>query len=212
MRETIHRLLPLLNRISDIVVLSLLWTVCSLPLFTLGAASAALYYATVRAVRQESAGGAIPFFFASFRLNFRQATAYTLVALLILAVLAGTIWAFSVHDMGLLGAFYTYLSLGLLALSAMFVIQLFPLIGRFRMGRADLMRASITLIRIGFGKTLLLLLALAFLEAMCVFYPPCLLFASGCYAYIAAEIQEPLFRRIIRFEDPLDEPDAEPSE
>ena len=42
-----HPLWLIFGFVGDIVVLSLLWTVCSAPILTLGAASAALYDAVV---------------------------------------------------------------------------------------------------------------------------------------------------------------------
>ena len=39
------------GRILDLVVLSLLWLVCSLPMVTVGPATAALYYSCVKCLR-----------------------------------------------------------------------------------------------------------------------------------------------------------------
>lgn len=65
-------------KVSDCMILSVLWLVCSLPLVTLGTSSAALYYAVLRAVREEE-GGAVRCFFRSFRDSWKQGTLVTLV-------------------------------------------------------------------------------------------------------------------------------------
>ena len=60
--------------------LNLLWMVCSLPVFTAGAATAALYDVTLRIVREEDPPLTTRFFRA-FRENFRQATVLWLILL-----------------------------------------------------------------------------------------------------------------------------------
>ena len=60
--------------------LNLLWMVCSLPVFTAGAATAALYDVTLRLAREEEPPLTRQFFKA-FRENFRQATILWLILL-----------------------------------------------------------------------------------------------------------------------------------
>ena len=60
--------------------LNLLWMVCSLPVFTAGAATAALYDVTLRIAREEDPPLTTRFFRA-FRENFRQATVLWLILL-----------------------------------------------------------------------------------------------------------------------------------
>ena len=60
--------------------LNLLWMVCSLPVFTAGAATAALYDVTLRIAREEDPPLTTRFFRA-FRENFRQATILWLILL-----------------------------------------------------------------------------------------------------------------------------------
>lgn len=73
--------------IGDLVVLNLLFLLCSLPLLTAGAASTALYTVTLRMVRQEG-GSPWKGFFAAFRANVRRATVLWLILLALLALLA----------------------------------------------------------------------------------------------------------------------------
>lgn len=60
--------------------LNLLWMVCSLPIFTIGASTTALYYACLKIVREDAynAGG---LFFHGFKQNFKQATVLWLIML-----------------------------------------------------------------------------------------------------------------------------------
>jgi uncharacterized membrane protein YesL len=90
MKETkLHRAL---SWAIDLVFAGLLWTVCSLPVVTLGASSAALYYAVVKCVRHER-GTLYRVFFEGFRSNFRAATRLWLAYLLAAAIGAANVTA-----------------------------------------------------------------------------------------------------------------------
>jgi len=56
------------------MVLNLLWCICSIPIFTIGASTTAVYYVTLKLVRDEE-DGTFRSFFKSFKENFKQATA-----------------------------------------------------------------------------------------------------------------------------------------
>ena len=66
-----------LGRVCDLVGLSICWAVCSLPVFTMGAATAALYDAVFHGVRKGEMGD-YSRFFHTFRDNFKTATLATL--------------------------------------------------------------------------------------------------------------------------------------
>ncbi|MBQ6985953.1 MAG: YesL family protein [Oscillibacter sp.] len=68
--------------------LNLLWFVCSLPVFTVGAATTALYSVTLKIVRERE-GNLTQQFFRAFRENFRQATVLWLILLCAGLFLAG---------------------------------------------------------------------------------------------------------------------------
>ncbi len=64
-------LMRAINRITDYVILILLWFVCSLPLFTAGAATCAKYYVGMKLNREEEPP-VFRTFFSSFKKNFKQ--------------------------------------------------------------------------------------------------------------------------------------------
>lgn len=67
-----------LNRLIDLILLNALWFLCSLPIFTLGASTCALYKVTMLYAFHED----LPVtktFFRAFRKNFRKATALFLI-------------------------------------------------------------------------------------------------------------------------------------
>ncbi len=79
-------LMGFLFKTFDCICLSLLWLLFSLPVLTMGAATAALY-ATVHKCIQKEEGHLIPTFWNAFRENFKTATVCWMVIALIFAVL-----------------------------------------------------------------------------------------------------------------------------
>lgn len=62
-----------LRRVSDLVILNLLWLVCCLPVVTIGAATTALYRVTIEMARNEESY-IVSVFFEALKENFKQAT------------------------------------------------------------------------------------------------------------------------------------------
>lgn len=69
-----------LNRFMDLILLNALWFLCSLPVFTLGASTCALYDVTMRYAFHESPA-VVSTFFRAFRRCFKKATALFFVFL-----------------------------------------------------------------------------------------------------------------------------------
>ena len=68
-----NKILELLSRIVDLLLLNFLFIITSIPIFTIGASLCALYSVNLKMTRKEESY-VIKDFFRSFRQNFRQAT------------------------------------------------------------------------------------------------------------------------------------------
>lgn len=69
------------------MLLSVLWLIGCVPVFTIGASTVALYYVAMKMVRDEEEG-IVRRFFRAFRENFRQSIPVTLILFLFIGVLA----------------------------------------------------------------------------------------------------------------------------
>ncbi|MCR5107716.1 MAG: YesL family protein [Lachnospiraceae bacterium] len=74
-----------LNKVADLMILNLLYFFCSLPIITIGATTTALYYVTLKMVRNEESY-IVKGFFKSFKQNFKQATVMWIIDLIILGI------------------------------------------------------------------------------------------------------------------------------
>lgn len=71
-----------LSRVADILMLNLLFIVCSIPIVTIGASLSALYYCLFK-IKDEEEGYLLKKFFHSFKQNIKQATLMWLIFLVI---------------------------------------------------------------------------------------------------------------------------------
>lgn len=76
-----------MNKVADIMWLNILFIICCIPVVTIGASITAMYYVTLKMVRNEEAY-ITKSFFKSFKMNFRQATVIWLIILAAGGVLA----------------------------------------------------------------------------------------------------------------------------
>lgn len=74
-----------IRKIGNLWILNILWVVCSLPLFTIGASTTALIYACMKLHDDE--GYPVTNFFRSFKENFLQATVIWIIYVLVGALL-----------------------------------------------------------------------------------------------------------------------------
>lgn len=198
----------ILTGFTDLLTLSILWVLFSLPVVTAGAASAALYTMTLRIVRNEEgriAGG----FLEAFRTNFKNAT-YIHLLLTAAAALLGVYW-FSV---GLLPEgirpFFRGASILFWLLWLMETLFVYPVQARFENTVRNIMKNA-WLIAAGNFPVLLLVLLItgipiwAFLLNTGLFIrllPVWLFFAPGGTAWLNSLLFQHCFRRYIPEEEP----------
>ena len=112
-----------LSRMADLVILSLLWFVCCLPVFTIGPASAAMCFVAMKLAKKEEIRVA-PTFFQSFKVNFKQGVILNLIFLVVGAILALDMVYFGSAELGV-GTGITlirgvFMAMGVWALCIMF--------------------------------------------------------------------------------------------
>ena len=167
-----------LTAVFDLMALSVLWVVFSLPVFTMGAASAALYSAVYHHVRKGE-DYLWNSFWTAFKENFKRSTPAWLVALTILAFLGGDALLLRSLILGgySFGWFYG-VTLALLVLALTWTVYLAAYAARFDGTVKEVLRFSFMLFRAHPVKMLCVLalvvggMALALtLPAMVVFIP-----------------------------------------
>ena len=182
-------LMRMLNRLGDAMILSILFVVGCLPVFTAGASLTAAYYAAMRGVAGED-GYVFKYYVKSFKQNFKQATKIWLIVLLALFVFGVDLWYWFRQWKDAAVAIakpMLVVSVVLLALTFFIAMYVFPLQAKFdNKPKAQIKNAFLLSIR-HFPITLLLTVFSA-LIALFIYLQPALasfvLLFAGCGACI----------------------------
>lgn len=162
------RLGVIVGDLLTLMALNILWVLCSLPLFTVGASSTALHSGIRKYVDRED--GAVKAFLISLRQNFGQSTLVWLPALLLggCLLLCFRIVSFFSGTVRFLGiAFFTLPAL----LLAMILAYAFPLIARYTLRWRDVILNAV-MIAIAFFPRTILILALNALPVLIFLFAP----------------------------------------
>lgn len=183
-----------MNRLWDFILISILWVICSIPIFTAGAATTAAYYAMAKAVRHNT-GKIIPEFFRSFRANFRQSCAFTILYVLVLLFLVfDCAYFFGNEAQGSLMLLYVFYLMILIVIGN--GMYLFPFLSRFRLTGFQLFRmTAIAMFRHLISTILLLLLLLVTLLGLYLM-PWGILIFPGLMLYI---LTYPMERILLKY-------------
>lgn len=127
--EKESRLVRVLDVFGNIFALNVLFVICSIPIITIGASTAALYSVTLKLVKKEE-GPIIKSYFKAFKSNFKAAT-ITWVLVLIAVIVIFVEYLFGCNVESSLGTLYLVLSIVETVLLAFTLPFLFPLIARY---------------------------------------------------------------------------------
>lgn len=186
-------MLSWLNILGQLVLGSILWVICSLPIFTVGASSSALYYAVVKALRRER-GSFIPCFFSAFKENLSQCFFVNVFYMAIFALPAYfAIPHLANFENGLSGGFYVIVGICFLFMLPLCVT--YPVISRFFYKGIALAKFLLLLIGRHFMVCFSSLLLLAAGIVIVMNNAAALLFVPGCIAYIQCLMLEGIFKK-----------------
>jgi len=179
--------------LADLIILTVLWAVCSIPLFTVGVSTAALFYVTTKQVSDKE-GYVTANFFRSFKANFFQG----IVVTIILAAAAFVVYASIRYSVVLTEGREIILTLDYIAAFEVIIVSIyiFPLMSRFDMKIAELFKTAFSLANRHMFTTLTCFVLFAAIMLMCLFINPVFILASiGAYAYISSFMLMRIFKK-----------------
>ena len=181
-----------MNWLWNILVLSVLWLVCCMPIITIGASSTAAYYAASKVMRHKT-GKLVSEFFASFRRNLRQSIPLSAAITLLQVVLVMEcidLYSDIRVPMGFLALF-----LFLLLVVCAQANYLWACLSRFDRSSFQLFRMAIVLAFRHFLTTILLLLLLCIPLAGIYFMPWGILIFPGLSIFVSTYPMEKILRQ-----------------
>lgn len=128
-----NKFFTFMTRVADLIIINLLFAICCLPVITIGPAMSALYYVTLKMVKNEETYPTKNFFH-SFRQNLKQGMIINIIMLAALVLLSFDLY-YTYQMLNVSGAtIYKVLGIIILAISllyAMIVSYVYPILSRF---------------------------------------------------------------------------------
>lgn len=195
------KLMSVLNKVMDALLLGVLWLACSIPIITMGASSTAFYYAYHKSVRQER-GYAWQEFFSALRSNFKQSTK---MWLFILGVIV-----FGIADFVFLSMYMEIIPgakilMGILFIFLAFVTMwglcVFPYQARFEDEAKAVLKNTAIIMAANYQWALAILLVFVVALLGIIFFPLSGLFVPPVYMWFANHILEHVFKKYMDIED-----------
>ena len=188
-------------KIFDCICLSILWVATCLPVFTIGAATTAMFATIHRYIRLEE-GGMLKTFFQAFRENFKRSTLCWLVMLAVLALLAVDALVF--RTMAIkeqpLGNLY-WIILLLICVVATWMAYLFSYAERFDGSVKDVLKLSFMLMVLHPVKAVTVLLILLAGAALVAIGPVALSIVPALCCWLCDILIASVFSQHLREED-----------
>lgn len=182
-------IMQFITKITYSAYLNILWFICCIPIFTIGASTTALFYVTLKMAKNEE-GNVTKSFFRSFKENFKQGTKIWLI-LLIAGIVLG-FDGYALYHMRFVNAFWTIITaIFIIAVVAYSIIlmYIFPLLARFRNSTFAMFKNSI-MIGMRFLLCTAFMAAIYFIMAVVVirFFTPVIIFGEGLCALLCSYI------------------------
>ncbi|MGN0326755.1 MAG: YesL family protein [Lachnospiraceae bacterium] len=191
------------EKMVDLVLLNILWIVCSIPIVTMGAATVAMHY-----VIQKMAAGEVYHlwddFWKGFRQNWKQGTAAEAV-LLLMAAVAVADFRIGTNLPGTIGMVCQFIGVLLILVWLAIEVMIFPLLARYQNSFGNSMKNALVL---GFTNPHIYLVNIGFLA----FWPVLIWFKDTLFLlalflilliYVAAEtyvrhlLLQPVYKRLL---------------
>ncbi len=190
-----------LYKIVNMIIVSAMWLLFCIPVFTAGASTTALYY-TVQKTLKNDRGNTWQCFWESFKKNFKQCS---LTMLIFLAI--GFVCITDIQLSGLLGERWQIVGgmriffIILLIITAVYAIWVFAYVARFESTVKQCMKNSLILSIMHFPTTIVVGLIGAGSIALIVILWPLVFIMPSVSVWLISYFTEKIFRRYMSSED-----------
>lgn len=189
------------GKMADVVLLTLLWVLCSLPLVTIGASTIALYDAIARCVHGTHESP-FKYFFHVYKKELLRGILITLLwALLGFGLYMGYMYLYQWGKTNSLAAIYSMVYLGTLLIPVGIFAWLIGLEARFQYGVFGLHKAAATFAIVHLPTTGILLGIVAVAVVIAVFVPAMVLLLPGIVVTLHSWLIEKVFKKYIGEEE-----------
>ena len=194
------RIMSFLAKLGDMFILNVLYLVCCIPVITIGAATTALYYNTLK-MAENRESYVWREFLRTFKENFKQATIIWMIILVIGAVLVGDFLVMGGIGSQALASVTAIVVIVVGVFLILTAVYVFPVLARFDNSVLNIMKYALLMAIRHLPSTVVilaihsvpLLLAFASLEAFIRGLLPVLLFTVSILAYFESKLFSRIF-------------------
>ena len=179
---------------ADLLILNLMWLLCSLPILTVGPATCALFSVTLKIAKDEPVQ-TLREFFSAFRSNFKQAFVLGIIGLFGAAVVyADVVYAFSIE--GKLKILFCIVAGIVAAVLLTYICYVFAIQAQFENSIKAHIKNTFLLAFCAPGKTVLMWIILSVPVLLIVFLPQYVVAYIG-FLFILFGVSLPVYCNII---------------
>lgn len=187
-----------LTKLADLMWLNALFIITSLPVFTIGASTSALYYESMRVVQGEESY-ITKDFFKAFKNNFKNATVVWIVSAFLLVLFGYTFYILGTSDLS-----YAHIAMGIMGIPMVFIsfmlLYVFPIMSKFENTLMNTVINALLISLAQFPKTILML-AFSAVPVLLVlsswnWFPLLILGGFAIVAYVNGSFMNKIFEKI----------------
>lgn len=191
------------SKLADAFLLSVLWTLTSIPIFTIGASNAAMYYVLLKLLDEKDVK-VVRSYFNAFKDNFKIATKIW-VPLLIVMLVGLTDVYICIMIGGYTGFVGAIIFMCAEIILVLFNIYIFPLIGRFENKIRQSVKNGFLMPIKHFLCTLWIMIVIIGVVALGFVFPPIIIFLPGVMAFAISYPMYYVFKKYTPTEaDPME--------
>lgn len=133
-----------LETVANMLIVSFLWLVFSLPVLTIVPSCAALYHTTCKVIFGEKRGnGVFKDFLDCFRLNLKEGLLLSLIVVVAAAFIAEGLWTgYQIYKLNVFGMLYMMLGILITLLAVSMAVYIAPVLSRFIAPVSSVLRLS----------------------------------------------------------------------
>ncbi|MDR1664726.1 MAG: DUF624 domain-containing protein [Clostridiales bacterium] len=178
--------------LADIIILSLAWLVCSIPVVTAGASTTALFYVATRRIANRE-GYILRDFWTSFKSNFKRSTLLWLIQLALTLIVIFNL--LNIGLMGEMGSFLFPLQILLAVEIAFFSVYLAPLTARFELSFVQTIKNAFFIAHRHLLTTITCVILGAAIILGVILMPILFFIAMGLYAWLSSYMIMRVFKK-----------------
>ena len=191
----------IITKFSQMVLLSLLWLITSIPVVTIGAATSALYAVSFKMLKDEE-GHIAKQYFSYFKSNFRQATIAWLIMLPVGVLIA---WLYYIYLFGMTGMpdsadFFTVILIIASVVYLITLVNVFACAARYENTPVQTVKNALFIGLRYIGRSAVMLLITAAVMLVCLWNYKTffigLIFAPAFLCYVLGSFQLKLFEKL----------------